>query len=160
MAAVDKLVCGFLTANISRVMAFDARGYIALVAGRLYCLRFEHDGPIAHSWQGHMSQLGWKSLDLPNFQIDLAISADQLKICPISRDQARTVRAGGESDENVKMQVAPLSWREAAIGTNSGQYLTRFQPILLRRSQDRVGFLQSQEKLAIRRLCRTPPQLR
>ena len=44
------------------------------------------------------------------------------------------MRAGSESDENVKMQVPQLVRREAPIGANVGQYLTRLEPILFRRS--------------------------
>jgi len=48
------------------------------------------------------------------------------------------MRVGGESDENVEMKVAQFSRREAVIGANAEEYFARFQPILLRRSQDRV----------------------
>ena len=43
---------------------------------------------------------------LPHFQLDLAITIDELEIGPIRGDETGAVGAGGESDENVEMQVA------------------------------------------------------
>lgn len=94
---------------------------------------------------------------LPNFQFDLAITIDQFEILPICSDETGAMRASGESDENVGMKVAQFSRRKAVIGTNTEEYLARFQPILLRRSQDRVVSRQSRKKPAIRRGCGPPP---
>ncbi len=87
----------------------------------------------------------------PHFQLDLAITIDEHKIVAIRGDEAGSMGAGSESDENVKMQVAQLVGRKAVIGADLGQYFTRLQPILLCRSQDWVVSRQRHQKLAIRR---------
>ena len=39
----------------------------------------------------------------PHFQLDRAIAINKLKICPIGRDEAGSMGARSESDENVKV---------------------------------------------------------
>ena len=58
---------------------------------------------------------------LPHLQPDGAILVDQLKIRLIGRDEAGSIGAGGEGDENVEMQVTEFAWREAVIGTHARQ---------------------------------------
>ncbi len=96
----------------------------------------------------------------PHFQLEPAVTIDKFEIFPIRSNQARSVRASGESYEDVEMQVAKFRRGEAMIGMHRGKYLTRFQPILLRGSQDCISSRQRPKKLPIRGLRRTPPQLR
>jgi hypothetical protein len=70
----------------------------------------------------------------PHFQLDHAIAIDYLKICPIGRDEAGSMGARSESDENVKVKVPQFERREALNAANVGQYNARLEPILLRRS--------------------------
>ena len=67
------------------------------------------------------------------------------------------MRAGGEGDENVEMQVTQFVRLEALIGTNLGQYLARLQPIRSRRSKDWVVSRQGREKLVVRKCLSAPP---
>ena len=82
---------------------------------------------------------------------------DELKVFPVGSNETGAVRAGGEGDENVEMQVTQFMRLEALIGTDFSQYLARLQPIPSRRSQDWVVSRQSREKLAIRRRLGAPP---
>jgi hypothetical protein len=93
----------------------------------------------------------------PNFKVDLAIPIDQLKICPIGRDEAGPVGACSEGDENVEMQIAQFVGLEAMISADVSQYLARLQPVFFGRSQDWVSSRQRPEKLPIRSLRGAPP---
>ena len=86
---------------------------------------------------------------LPDFQVKLAMAVDQLKICPAGRNQARSVRAGGESDQDIEVQVAEVVRLEAMIGTNVSQNFSRLEPVLLRRGQDRVVSSQGVEEFLL-----------
>jgi len=74
---------------------------------------------------------------------------NQFEIDTVRGDQAGSVGAGGESDENIEMKVAQFGRCEAVIGTDAGEYLTRFLPILLRWSQNWVVSCEGDKKLAI-----------
>jgi hypothetical protein len=60
------------------------------------------------------------------------------------------VGASGERDENVEKQVTQFVRFEAVIGTDFSQYLARLQPILARRSQDRMVSRQTAEEFVFR----------
>lgn len=67
------------------------------------------------------------------------------------------MRAGGEGDENIEMQVPEFMRLKAPVGTDFGQYLARLQPIVSRRGKDWVVSRQSREKLVVRRCLSAPP---
>jgi len=46
------------------------------------------------------------------------------------------VRASSEGDEDIEMEVPQFGRGKVAIRTNSGQYLTRFDPTIFRLSQN------------------------
>ncbi len=54
---------------------------------------------------------------LPDFQVNLLITADQLEIGAIGSDEPRAIRTRGERDQHVKMEVAQLFWRESGAGS-------------------------------------------
>jgi hypothetical protein len=62
-----------------------------------------------------------KSPSSPHLKLNLSISTNQLEISPVGRDEARSMRPGGEGDKNVEMQVTQFGRREAVIGTNARQ---------------------------------------
>ena len=49
----------------------------------------------------------------PHFQLDHAIAIDYLKISPIGRDEAGSMGARSESDENLNAKVPEFVRREA-----------------------------------------------
>jgi hypothetical protein len=58
------------------------------------------------------------------------------------------------------VKIAELARREAVIGANLGQYLARFDPILFRRSQDRMVVSQGAQEIALRSSSCAAPQFR
>jgi hypothetical protein len=93
----------------------------------------------------------------PHLKLELSISTYQLKVCPVGSDEPGTVRACSKGDENVEVQVAEFGRREALIGTDFSQYLSRLQPIVSRRGKDWVVSRQSPEKLVVRKCLGAPP---
>src|SRR5579864_7370746 len=93
----------------------------------------------------------------PDFQFDLTISINQLKICPIRGDEAGAAGACSEGNENVKVQVTQFVRLKALIVTNVCQYLARLQPVLLGRSEDRVVPCHRAQKLVFPRPAYTAP---
>ena len=70
----------------------------------------------------------------PHLKLDTAVPVDEFEVSPVGSDETGAVRAGGQGDENVKVQVTQFARLEASIGTDFGQYLARLQPIVLCRS--------------------------
>jgi hypothetical protein len=96
----------------------------------------------------------------PHLKPDPTVPIDKLKISSVGGDETGAVRAGGEGDEKVKMQVTEFMRLKAPVCTDLGQYLARFQPIGLRRGQDRVASRQSAEESVFQRSAHAPQQFR
>src|ERR1017187_2719276 len=98
--------------------------------------------------------------DLPYFQSDLSVGRYQLKIGAVGGDQPGTVRARGERDKHVEMQVSQLMRREPFIATNIRQQPPGLQPIILCWSQDAVVLFECSQEIPLNRLRCATPQLR
>jgi hypothetical protein len=98
--------------------------------------------------------------DLPYFQLDLPVGRYQLKIGAVGGDQPGTVRARGERDKHVEMQVSQLVRREPFIATKIRQQPPGLQPIILCWSQDAVVLFECSQEIPLNRLRCATPQLR
>jgi len=84
---------------------------------------------------------------------------NQLEVGAVGGDQRCSVGAGGQRDQNVKVQIAQLGRLEALIGSDCGKNLALFKPALLGRSQYRSAHLELLHKLLLGRKCSPSPQL-
>ena len=96
---------------------------------------------------------------LPYLKVEFAVAIDHFEIGAVRSDQAGAMRAGGERDEHVEMQIAELIRCKTAICANFSQYLPRLQPILFRGSQGWMIPAQGPQKFLFRWLHDSTPQL-
>src|SRR5260370_15706707 len=89
-------------------------------------------------FQGFIYRLSFYDVVLPGFQLEFPILANQLKVRTIRRDEACTMGTCGQRDQYVEVQIAELRRLESTVALDFPENLSRLEPVLLCRSEDRI----------------------
>ncbi len=95
---------------------------------------------------------------LPNFELELAVAVDRFEIVATGGDEASSVRARGEGDEYVEVQVSEFLRGIGVLGTYFFQNLARFEPISFGRRQNRIVLAKGSEEFSFRRRGGATPE--
>jgi hypothetical protein len=68
---------------------------------------------------------------LPDFQLAIPVLTYQLEVGAIRSDQARSVRADGERNQDVEVEIAQASSLEGGVSPQRAQKLRGFKPAAL-----------------------------
>lgn len=60
----------------------------------------------------------------PDFELKWTIAVDQLEIRPVTSDQARSARAGGQCNQHIEVQITQLFCSESPGSANFAQQLS------------------------------------
>lgn len=69
-------------------------------------------------------------MDLPDFQLEAAVFADELEVGAVGRDEAGAVGADGEGDQHVEVEIAELARFEASFGIDFCEELAGLEPVV------------------------------
>jgi len=88
-------------------------------------------------------------MKLPDIETKFAILMDQFKVGSIGGNQERSMRAGRQRNQNVKVQVAEFLRSKAFVRANPREQLARLQPCLFSGCEDRVILAKHSDELAL-----------
>ena len=57
-------------------------------------------------------------MDLPDFQLEVAVFTDELEVGAIGRDEAGAVGANGQGDQHIEVEIAEFARLEAFMGVD------------------------------------------
>jgi len=86
---------------------------------------------------------------LPDFQLEVAIVADEFEVGAVGRDEARAVCADGESDQDIEVKLAELVRLEALVGVDFREEPAGFEPVFFCRREKGMALFKSLDYMPI-----------